>query len=187
MPQVTPKMDCKWSLTETAKYPKKWTANEPRPRTQMTPKMDSKWSLLSTASDPERKIRMAWTEVTVSQYGTILCIMVYYHNTKCKTNLQRLIGTTEKNHQTTETSSGHRISAKSVNKTLNCFKQHLTQVLSLGTDYYFVYSGWKLNCRNCLWTYKKRRALLKNRHVLNSTILRGEGGSHTQATELTVA
>lgn len=110
-------------------------------------------------------------------------VTVYYHKTKSKTNLQRLIGTTEKNHQTTETSSGHRISAKSVNKTLNSFKQHLTQVLSLATDYYFVYSGSK--CKNCPWTLKKRRALLKNRHVLNSTILRGRGG-HTQAIELSV-
>ena len=99
-------------------------------------------------------------------------VTIYYHNTKRRTNLQRLIGTTEKNHQTTETSSVHHISAKSVNKTLNSLKQHLTQVLSLATDYYFVYSGSKLNCRNCLWTLKKRRALLKNSHVLNSTIPR---------------
>ena len=148
------------------KWPPKWTANDRYCRPQMIPRGKSEW---------------------LGQKLLYYSITVYYHNTKCKTNLQRSIGTTEKNHQTTETSSGHRISAKSVNKTLNCFKQHLTQVLSLGTDYYFVYSGSKLNCRNCLWTYKKRRALLKNRHVLNSTILRGEGSSHTQATELTVA
>ena len=161
MPQVTPKMDCKWSLTETAKYPKKWTAHEPRPRTQITPKMDSKWSGGYCRPRMIPKGKSEWLGQKLLYYS----VTVYYHHTKCKTNLQRLIGTTEKNHQTTEKSSGHRILAKSVNKTLNSFKQHLTQVLSLGTDYYFVYSGSKLNCRNCLWTYKKRRTLLKNRHV----------------------
>ena len=104
------------------KWPPKWTANDRYCRPQMIPRGKSEW---------------------LGQKLLYYSITVYYHNTKCTTNLQRLIGTTEKNHQTTETSSGHRILAKSVNKTLNCFKQHLTQVLPLGTDYYFVYSGSK--------------------------------------------
>ena len=111
----------------------------------MIPDQDRKWPPNWTANDRYRRPQMIsrgkseWLGQKLLYYS----ITVYYHNTKCKTNLQRLIGTTEKNHPTTETSSGHRISAKSVNKTLNCLKQHLTQVLPLGTDYYFVYSGSK--------------------------------------------
>ena len=132
------------------KWPLKWFANDPWPRTQVIPKMDRKWSPTKTVCDPGRKVNDRYCRPQMIPRGKSEWlgqklldhrVTVYYHNTKCKTNLQRLIGTTEKNHQTTETSSGHRISAKSVNKTLNCFKQHLTQVLSLGTDYYFVYSG----------------------------------------------
>lgn len=119
------------------KWPQIWTANNP-PDREWYPKWTAKDRYCRPKMIPKGKSK--W----IGQKLPYHSVTVYYHNTTCKTNLQRLIGTTEKNHQTTETSSGHCISAKSVNKTLNSFKQHLTQVLSLGTDYYFVYSGSKL-------------------------------------------
>ena len=59
----------KWS--PTANDPE--TANDPQSGPQMI--LDRKWSPKSTANDPERKIGMAWTQVSGSS-----CRLYYYYN-----------------------------------------------------------------------------------------------------------